>query len=620
MLRIYWSFFKQYLFWLLFFAFGRMVFLLYYTHSIVLTSAPFSEVMMSFAKGFKLDVATAGYIMIIPFFLHLVKIFYSPPVIHRINQIYHWILIGLYALLVSTELGLYAEWQTKVNYKALLYLQHPTEIVNSAQPTETSLLLFIWLVMTALGVWVYNKFFHKRLINLQLPNMVALSFLLLMPPVLLILMRGGIEEIPINQSQSFYSKHAILNAAATNSAFNLYISYHENKNSTTNPFVCMPQAAAQQKVKAIYHTPQDSTLSVLKTTRPNIVFIIMESWSATLVESPQEQAEVTPQLHKLMKQGLYFDNLYASGPRSEQGMASIFSGFPAHPITSITVQPDKYHRLPSMIKDLKQEGYTTSFSFGGQLIYGNIKSYIMFNAFDHVKEVYDYDADLPRGNLGIHDEFTLQVLKEDIGQLPQPFFAGLFTLSTHSPYDQPMEEKITWGGNEQKYLNSAYYTDYSIGRFIDSVKQCDWYPNTLFVFVADHSHHSYNNLPMTNIEYQKIPMLWYGEPLQDSLRGKRWHHLGIQTDIVATLLPQLQMQAQAKQYPWSKNLFNPFAPEFAYSAYEIGYAWKRPAGSVSYSPRVGYYHNKVEPKSLNDSLQQEGGAFLQVLFQEYLDL
>ncbi len=620
MLRIYWSFFKQYLFWLLFFALGRMVFLLYYTHSIVLTSAPFSEVMMSFVEGFKLDIATAAYIMIIPFFLHLVKIFYSPPIIARINQIYHWILIGLYALLISAELGLYAEWQTKVNYKALLYLQHPTEIVNSAQPTETTLLLFIWLLMTALGVWTYNKFFHKRLINLQLPNMVSLSFLLLMPPVLLLLMRGGIEEIPINQSQSFYSQHAILNAAATNSAFNLYISYHENKNSTTNPFAYMPQATAKQKVKAIYHTPQDSTLSVLKTTRPNIVFIIMESWSATLVDSPQDKAEITPQFHKLMKQGLYFDNLYASGPRSEQGMASIFSGFPAHPITSVTVQPDKYNHLPSMIKDLKKEGYTTSFSFGGQLIYGNIKSYVMFNAFDQVKEVYDYDTDLPKGNLGIHDEFTLQALKEDINQMPQPFFAALFTLSTHSPYDQPMEEKIQWGGTEQQYLNSAYYTDYSIGRFMDSVKQYAWYPNTLFIFVADHSHHSYNNLPMTNIEYQKIPMLWYGEPLQDSLRGQRWHHLGIQTDIAATLLPQLQMQTQAKQYHWSKNLFNPFAPEFAYSAYEIGYAWKRPSGFVSYSPRVEHYHHQANPKSLNDSLRQEGDAFLQVLFQEYLDL
>lgn len=620
MFRIYLSFIKQYLFWLLFFALGRLLFILYYLRDIMATEASFGELMMSFTKGFKLDVATTAYIMAIPFFLHLIKIFYSPPVLARINKIYHWVLIALYALLISTELGLYGEWHTKVNYKALLYLRHPSEVMNSAPTGQTLLLLTLWAAMSFVGAWAYSKWFHKRLINLQLPNLVALSFLLLMPPTLLLCMRGGVEEIPITQSQSYYSKHPILNAAATNSAFNLYISYHENRNSTTNPFMAMPLERAQQKVKEIYAYRSDSVLSVLNTQRPNIVLIIMESWSATLVDSPQDKPVITPRFRELLSQGLYFDNIYASGPRSEQGMASIFSGFPAHPITSVTVQPDKYVKLPSMVRDFKAQGYTTSFSFGGQLIYGNIKSYIMFNAFDKVKEVYDYPDHLPQGKLGVHDEFTLQHLCSDIDAMPQPFFASHFTLSTHSPYDQPMEEKIHWGGSEQPYLNGAYYTDYSIGKFMDSVKQYDWYPNTLFIFVADHSHGSYNGLPMSNIEYQKIPMLWYGEPLKKQMRGQRWHHLGIQTDLVATLLPQLQMSELAKQYPWSKNLFDSAAPQFAYTAYEIGYAWKRPAGFVSYEPRFQYYHHKAEPAALNDSLKTEGDAFLEALFQAYLEL
>lgn len=618
MFRIYHSFFKQYLFWLIYFALGRGLFMLFYAADIVQTTAPLSEVLMAFAHGFKLDVATTGYVMVLPFFLHLIKIFYSPPALSNVNRYYHFILIVLYALMVTAEIGLYGEWHSKLNYKALLYLQHPTEVMNSAPTGQFVGLLLLWVAMSAIGIWLYAKYFHKRLICLQLPNAVALSFLLFMPPVLLLLIRGGVEEIPITQSQSYYSKHHILNAAATNTAFNLYISYHENRNSTTNPFVAMDTSIAKAKLAAIYHTPKDSSLMVLKEQRPNVVLIIMESWSATLIDTPKDKSVVTPRFRQLMQEGLYFDNLYASGPRSEQGLASIFSGFPAHPITSVTVQPDKYAQLPSMVKDFKAQGYHTAFSFGGQLIYGNIKSYIMFNAFDQIKEVYDYDQSLPRGKLGVHDEFTLQQLKSDLGEMPQPFFAAHFTLSTHSPYDQPMEQKIDWGGGEQNYLNGAYYTDYSIGRFIDSVKQCSWYPNTLFIFVADHSHGSYNNLPMSNIEYQKIPMLWYGEPLKDSLRGKRIEHLGIQTDLAATLLPQLQMSAQS--YPWSKNLLNPYAPQFAYTAYEIGYAWKRPAGFVSYAPRDKYYFHRAEPQVLHDSLRQEGDAFLQRLFQSYLNL
>lgn len=618
MLRLYTSFFKQYLFWILFFALGRLVFLLYYGSEISQQTNSFVEVLTSFQKGFNLDLATASYFMIIPFIMHLVMAFFSPPIMNQLLKIYHSSLVILYSLLVSAELGIYAEWKTKINYKALLYLRNPSEVVESAQNSQILGLSIIAIIMSALGIWLYSKYFHSKLIRLEQPTLSILSFLIVMPPLFILGARGGIQEIPINQSQSFYSKHAILNTAATNSVFNLYISYHENKNHLlSNPFKEMPKSEAQKIVSDIYKNQGDSTLKILTQTKPNIVLIIMESWSADLVFTPENEAEVTPRFHELMKDGLYFDQVYASGPRSEQGMASIFSGFPAHPISSITVQPDKYQKLPSLVKDLKKDGYLTSFYFGGQLIYGNIKSYMMFNEFDRIKEVYDFNPELPQGKLGIHDEFSLMEMGREIGKDPTPFFSALFTISTHSPYDQPMEEKISWGGNEQQYLNSAYYTDYSLGLFMDFAKTQDWYKNTLFIFVADHSHNSYKNLPMSNPEYQKIPLLFYGNVIDSSWRGKTISHLGIQTDIAATLLPQLNMSAQ--KYHWSKNLLNPKAPQFAYVSYEEGFAWKRPIGAVSYEKRFNHYHVKIEDEALQDSLSMEGKAFLQVLFQEYMD-
>lgn len=618
MLRLYTSFFKQYLFWILFFALGRLVFLLFYGSEIFQQTDSFVEVLTSFQKGFNLDLATASYFMLIPFLMHLVMAFFSPPIMNQLLKIYHVSLVILYSLLVSGELGIYAEWKTKINYKALLYLQNPSEVVESAQNSQILGLSFIAFVLSGLGIWLYSKYFHSKLVRLEQPTFSILTFLLLMPPLLILGARGGIQEIPINQSQSFYSKHAILNTAATNSVFNLYISYHENKNHLNrNPFEEMPFSDAKKIVVDIYQTNGDSTLKILTHSKPNIVLIIMESWSADLVFTPENEEEVTPRFHKLMEKGLYFDHIYASGPRSEQGMASIFSGFPAHAISSITVQPDKYQKLPSLVKDLKDEGYFTSFYFGGQLIYGNIKSYMMFNEFDRIKEVYDFNKELPRGKLGIHDEFSLMEMGREIGKDPLPFFSSLFTISTHSPYDQPMEEKIVWGGNEQQYLNSAYYTDYSIGKFMDDAETKEWYPNTLFIFVADHSHNSYKNLPMSNPEYQKIPLLFYGNVIDSSWRGKTISHLGIQTDIAATLLPQLNMSAE--KYHWSKNLLNPEAPQFAYVSYEEGFAWKRPVGAISYEKRFDHYHVKVENEALQDSLSKEGKAFLQVLFQEYMD-
>lgn len=618
MFRLYTSFFKQALFWLLFYALGRLVFLIYYGSEVLASADSFTEILMSFSKGFNLDIATTCYFMMLPFLGHLILIFFSHPIISRIIQVYHSLLIILYATLISSELGIYAEWKTKINYKALLYLQNPSEVVNSAQNTQVLGITVLTILLSLFGIWTYHRFFHTKLIRIHTPPILGLIFFLIIPPLLVIGARGGLQEIPINQSQSFYSKHAILNTAATNSVFNLYISFHENQKSMNeNPFKEMDDFKAQEIVKEIYKSSGDSSIQIINHDKPNIVLIIIESWSSDLIFTPKEEKVVTPEFHKLMKEGVYFDQIYSTGARSEQGMASIFSGFPAHAISSVTVQPDKYQKLPSLVKDFKNKGYSSSFYFGGQLIYGNIKSFIIFNEFDRIKEIYDFNTELPQGKLGIHDEFTLLEMKDDLNKDEKPFFASLFTMSTHSPYDQPMEEKISWGGNEQQYLNSAYYTDYSIGKFIKEAKKQDWYNNTLFIFVADHSHNSYKNLAMSNPEYQKIPLLFYGNVIDSAYRGKTISHLGIQTDIAATLLNQLQMDASA--YPWSKNLLNPYSPQFAYVSYEEGFAWKRPIGAISYEKRFNRFHYNTANPAIKDSLTKEGKAYLQVLFQEYMD-
>lgn len=619
MFRIFASFLKQMLFWLLFFAFGRLVFLLYYSNEIITNSDHFLEVLASFYYGFKLDLATTSYFMGIPMILHLVMMFYSPAWMNRILQAYHSILMILYSFLIVGELGIYAEWRSKINYKAILYLQNPSEVMNSAQNQQIIVFSLIALGMSALGIYIYSRFFHTKLIRLQLPPALGLVFLIVMPPLLLLGARGGIQQIPINQSQSFYSKHNILNVASTNSVFNLAISYIENKNHLNkNPFQSMDNDKAKKIVTEIYKTPIDSCQKVLTTNRPNIVLIIMESWSSDLINIPEGKKVVTPEFNQLMKEGIYFTNLYSTGARSEQGMASIFGGFPAHPISSITVQPDKYQKLPSLVKDLQEEDYHTSFYFGGQLIYGNIKSYILYNGFDEIKEIYDFDSNLPQGKLGIHDEYMLNELLKSANKDPQPFFKSLFTMSSHSPYDQPdIADPIEWGDNEQQYLNAAHYTDHCLGDFIENAKEEEWFDNTLFIFVADHSHNTYRNLPFTNYEYQKIPMLFYGNVIDSAFRGSTVDRLGIQTNLASTLLCQLGLNS--KDYHWSVNMFNPYAPEFAYVSYEEGLNWVRPVGAFNYEQKYDRTHFNTAPESMKDSIADEGKAFLQVLFQEYID-
>jgi len=610
------SFVRQIIFWILFFNFTRLIFILYYLKIIVVEKIGFGDVLYVFWHAFKLDLATACYVMVIPFFLLVLQSFRELKWLKYFNRAYATLVIIIYSLTAAGEMGIYAEWKTKLTYKVIKYLSHPSEIYNSAETGTFFFLLILFCLMAGTGTFFYYRF-ATRDFQWKKSRWWAKSLFIVITPFLLFLgMRGGIQQIPINQSESYFSDHNILNISAVNNIFNLYISIFENlQNFNHNPYVFYPSEQAREIVNKLYETKKDTCISVLKIPRPNIVLLILESWSADLIEDLGGQAGITPEFKELEKNGILFDQVYASGSRSEQGMASIFGGFPAHPISSITVQPDKFVKLPGLVKTLKKQGYSSSFYFGGQLIYGNIKSYIIFNGFDKIMEGDDFPASLPKGKLGIHDGYTLGFMLDDLCVRKRPFFSALFTLSTHSPWDQPFSKPLNWGENEHEYINAAFYTDHALGEFFRKAKSKSWFDSTLFILVADHSHNSYRNWHPQSKEYHKIPLLFYGNVIRNEYRGTVSHKLGNQHDLAATLLAQLRLPSD--NFYFSKNLFNPYTKDFAYFSTEDGLGWVLPNAYFTYDKGPDFYYWWTDPKT-PESVKQEGKSYLQVVFGEYM--
>lgn len=611
------SFIRQFLFWMLFFAFSRLVFLVYYVRLLKIEGVGFSETIAGFYYALHLDAATTAYFMLIPVVLLLFQSLWNLKIINLVNKIYTSVFIFVYTLITCGEIGLYQEWKTKLNFKALLYLRNPDEVLNSTDTSTSILLVILGIAIFSLSFLAYLKVFYKNIERTRTNYLYSFLFLLVTMALSIVTMRGGLQEIPINQSESYYSKKNILNLAATNNAFNLYINIHENLlNIHGNPFDFYPIEEAQKTVDDIYTIEKDTTINILTTNRPNIVILMLESWSADLVESLGGEPGITPEFKKLEKEGILFTGMLSSGSRSEQAMASIFGGFPAHPISSVTVQPDKHNKLPSLVRDIEKEGYSTSFYFGGQLIYGNIKAYIYYNNFHRIIEGKDFDDDeVIFGKLGVHDEFTLTRLINDLKDEKEPFFSVLFTLSSHSPYDQPMEDVFDWGENENRYINSAYYTDRCLGEFFREAKSQTWYNNTLFILVADHSHNSYRNWPYQSVEYHRVPMLFYGEVIKPGFRGVTWGQPGSQVDIPSTLLAQMDLPHD--QFHWSRNLLNPYAPKFRYFGFDNGVIWTEPHAGFGYNAGLDYYSWEL-PNDFDRQVIKNGKSYMQVVFEEYL--
>jgi len=619
MKKIFASLLRQVVFWMCFFLLSRTFFLLYNIKLIRAEGIGFVEAIASYWHAIPLDFATTCYLIIFPFILLIIQSFYKASWLNIVNKVYTFIVITLFTLLTTAELGIYPEWKTKLPFKALMYLENPTEVYNSASTFLFIILIIVFIVQTMIGWLAYKRFFYVKIDKAPKKFFYTLLFIIISFPIILLGGRGGWQQIPINQSESYYSNHQVLNLASVNSAFNFSISIIENyKNFEANPYSFYDINLARQEVKKLYETPKDTTIKILTTDRPNVVLIILESWSADLIESLGGKPGITPEFHKLEEKGILFTNLYATGPRSEQAMGSIFAGFPAHPISSVTVQPEKFAKLNTITKTLISQGYHTSFYFGGQLRYGNIKGFILYNGFKKIIEHNDFGKDVIRGKLGVHDEFVLSRQLSDLNNEKEPFFSSLFTLSTHSPYDQPMKNVLTWGENENNYINSAYYTDRCLGEYFAEAQKQPWYKNTLFIIVADHSHNSYKNWSFTTPAYHKIPMLFYGDVIKEPYRGTKIKRLSNQSDLAATLLNQLNLDSSP--FAWSRNLLNPYAPEFAYYSFEEGLGWIRPEGHFVYEARVNHFSEDSLPEASKNSIKKEGKSFLQVLFQEYMDL
>lgn len=614
---IFKSFFKQYLYFLSIVEVFRIFFFLYYFDKT--SQQAFGDVVSSFYYGFLLDNSANAYMMVLPFFLYLLYSVWPVNLIWNVNRIYTYIMTVLLIIIETSNIFIYGEWGMKLNYKAISYLSEPGEALHSAR---ISLLILGFLIIVAFSfLWIWGG--HRLMVfarkNVTRVWWFSLIWFVVMPPLIFGSMRGSLQQIPIIQSQSYHSKSNFVNIASVNTLWNLGKSIIENSQSINeNPFDYYPLEEAKKRVAALYDFPHADGLKILTTDRPNVVLIFLESWSGDFIDELGSNLHITKGFSKLAKEGYLFTNHYASGMLSHQGLSAVLSACPSTPFSSVIKQPSKYHGLNCIVKDFKDIGYHTSFLFGGQLIYGNIKAYIYYNEFDKITEGKDFDASVPEGSLGHHDQYMFDRLIKDINGYPQPFFAGAFTLSSHSPFDMPVQNYVSFGGEFNKMLNSIYYSDSCLYNFVTEAKKQPWYDNTLFIFVADHSHPSPFKYPYFSKKARKIPLMFYGNVIKKEYRGKTNNTMMSQTDIAATLLAQVNMPH--KKYHWSKDVFNPYMKPSAYFGFDDGYGWIEPHGYYSYHKgleRMMDHHFDSKQDSIQ--LVNSGKAFIQVLYQEYLD-
>ena len=540
---IFTKFFKYYLLMILIFFMGRLaLFILYFERF----SQNGENYWLSFLYGLKMDTIVASMLLIVP----LLLLSFSPSswqrVINGILRLYFVLVFGFLIYMENATFPFFNQYDVRPNFKFVEYLEYPVEVFNMLM-ADFKLPLTIAFVMIGLFAWIFMRQTKESFIAiLQTPLKSRMIWFFPLALLLFMGIRSSFGHRPANISDAMYSNNRILNEITKNSLYSVGYAIYANKQYATKAIKLygkMPiEEALQRMQKRLGIRGNDLNASspfarlekshFPTTTKKNLVIFLQESLGYQFV-SPQ----ITPELLKLKKEGLWFDNAYSNGTRSVRGIAGMTSGFLAVPGKGVVKRSKSQRDFFTFASLLKPLGYHNLFLYGGEARFDNMRSWFLGNGFDEIIEQKDYKNPSYVATWGVSDEDLAHKGNERFSQLyakHQPFAALMFSSSNHSPFDIPTGRIKEVKQGERCVENAVKYADYAIGKFFDEAKTLPYYKDTIFVVVADHNIRVYGD-DVVPVKMFHIPALILGEGIATSNHKQ----LASQPDILATALDYL---------------------------------------------------------------------------------
>lgn len=593
---------------LLVMAIEKPLFLLWYHAQAAEASA--AELALVVWNGLKLDQTVAGYITALPLLVVLAALWIPGRWSRSVLKGYLLVIAAVSATAFAANLALYEYWAFPLDSSVLQYLASPKEALASVTAGQLLLQLLVAAAVFGGMAWCY-----LRVLRLYDParrsthRAGSTLVLLLAAGVLFLPIRGGVSVATANVSKVYFSGRMFLNHAAVNPLFSFLSTLSDGDDALYEyEFFPEPERAAIFEPLRGDLPAGIGTDTLLRTRRPNVVLFLVESFGRSTVDERVGGEPVAPEFQRLKGEGVYFDNLFANSFRTDRGTVAVLSGFPAQTKMSVMKLPVKSQRLPSIARSLRREGYATSFYYGGDLNFTNTASYLYGTGFDRLTWQKDLHFDAPTSKWGYADDvvidaFTDHVLAEAASQ--RPFFAAMLTLSSHEPFDVPFAKF------DDPMLNAMAFTDASLGRFVERVRQTPVWNDLLVILIADHAYPYPYGIANSDALRHRIPMLWLGGTVR---RPAVVETYGSQSDLAATLLAQLGIAHG--DFLFSRDLFDPARPKFGYWCFNNGFGVADAGGTTIFdctSARV------ISPDSTAAQLR-DGKAMLQTTYKAIREL
>lgn len=595
--------------WLPILAIQKPVFILY--HHALANGCSLTDYLKVITHGLLLDCTVSGYLTAIPLLCILISIWLPGAFYQKFLKGYFGVAALLIAAIFAVDVALYGYWGFRLDATLFFYLQSPADAMASV-PVGTFFLQFLLFLIYIYGIFrIFKQFIIPLFPTTPVRSRLGGTMIvLLLGGILFIPIRGGVTTSTANVGMVYFSKNQFLNHSAINPAFSLLASLSKQQDFAAQ-FNFFPEEERQERYTALTQT--NDTLpgntekrSLLTTDRPNILIILMESFTANAIEAVGGEPGITPNLNKLSQEGITFTNMYANSFRTDRGIVSVLNGYLAQPTTSIMKYPAKSQTLPSIAKSLGEQGYTADMLYGGDINFTNMQSYFFSSGYSQITADRDFPLSSRLSKWGANDNITFTHLYESIRERDEktPWLSTFLTLSSHEPFEVPYHHL------EDPYLNSMAFTDSCIGSFIGQLKELPVWKNTLVVLVSDHGY----RYPASLTDYEPrrfhIPMIWLGGAIKEPAIIDTYAN---QTDLAATLLSQLNLPHDS--FTFSRDILAPGYPEYAFYTFPNGFGFIDSTGISVYDNESNKPLIESPAENSNERLNK-GKVLLQTLYDD----
>lgn len=591
----------------------------------------FTELPAVIWHGLPLDLSMAGYLSVIPGFLSIAVVWLKRDLVKPIMNIYFIIASLFITCSFLLNASLYPYWKYPLDSTPLFYFfTSPADAIASVSIWQVILSIVILIVLT-IGVWFtlrmrgekrqqYSRYGYgyeglgrgkrNRFDDFDRHRGRTSLVLLLLTGLLFLPIRGGITVSTMNTGQAYYSQNAYLNHSAVNPLFSLLESITHQEDFASQ-YRFMKDKEADKIFATMTSTSDENTYPLLneatfKKGTPDILIVIMESFASDIMPSMGSYKDVAVCLDSIAQQSILFTRFYANSFRTDRGMVSILSGYPAQPTTSIMRYPRKTSQLPSIARNLaKYKNYKTTYYYGGDADFCNMRSYLVSQGYQHIISDANFPIEDKLSKWGVPDHIVAARMMEDIKAQQnekRPMLRIFQTSSSHEPFEVPYHRL------KDKRLNAFAYTDSVMGAIVREYRKLPRWKNTLIVFVPDHVGGYKENLNDHDRSRYQIPLILAGGAIS---RPMKVGIIGSQHDIAATLLGQLGVEH--REFTFSKNMMSDATPKFAFFAVNDAFGIVSEENSLIYDNRAKRIVYDKGEKGFN---LKRGQAYLQKLYDD----